>query len=200
MKLILASQNVGKQDELKALLKDLSIELIVPQDFDQPLHISETGGDYAENAFIKARAYAEVYGQWTLGDDTGLEVDALDGAPGLLSARLVGSDGGDIDRRRYLLGLLSEYPRPWRARFVSVVALVSPQGDVELRRGECLGEIIPEERGERAFGYDSIFMVEGTTKTMAELTMEEKNRLSHRAIAVQAIRPEVERLVEKDST
>jgi XTP/dITP diphosphohydrolase len=199
MKLILASQNVGKQDEFKALMKDLSIELIVPQDFDQPLHISETGGDYAENALIKARAYAEVYGQWTLGDDTGLEVDALDGAPGLHSARLAGPDGGDIDRRRHLLGLLSEYARPWRARFVSVVALVSPQGDYTLRRGECAGEIIPEERGELGFGYDSIFMVDGITKTMAELTMEEKNRLSHRAIAVQAIRPEIERLVEKDS-
>jgi XTP/dITP diphosphohydrolase len=191
MKLILASQNTGKQEELRALLKDLSIDLFVPQDFERSLYISETGRNYAENALIKARAYAEAFNLWTLGDDTGLEVDVLDDAPGLHSARLVGPGGSDIDRRQQLLIMLSEYPRPWQAKFVSVVALVSPRGDVELRRGECAGEIIPEARGELGFGYDSIFMVEGTTKTMAELTMEEKNRLSHRAIAVQAIIPEI---------
>jgi XTP/dITP diphosphohydrolase len=191
MKLILASQNEGKQEELRALLRDLSVELIVPQDLDRRLTISETGSSYAENALIKARAYAETFGLWSLGDDTGLEVDVLEGAPGLHSARLAGPDGSDIDRRRHLLVMLLEHPRPWQARFVSVVALISPQGEVEYRRGECAGEIIPEARGELGFGYDPIFMVEGTTKTMAELTMEEKNRLSHRAIAIQAIIPEI---------
>jgi XTP/dITP diphosphohydrolase len=95
--------------------------------------------------------------------------------------------------------LLSGHHRPWRARFISVVALVSPQGDVELRRGECLGEIIPEARGECGFGYDPIFMIDGTEKTMAELTMAEKNQLSHRAMAVQAILPVLQRLEQAEN-
>jgi XTP/dITP diphosphohydrolase len=189
MKLILASQNPGKQAELRALLGDLLIGLIGPQDFSGSLGVAETGADYAENAILKARAFAETFGHWTLGDDTGLEVEVLDGAPGLRSARLVGPGGSDTDRREHLLALLSAYPRPWRARFVSVVALVSPEGEIEMRRGECLGEIIPEARGEGGFGYDPIFLVNGMEKTMAELTMEEKNQVSHRARAVRAILP-----------
>jgi XTP/dITP diphosphohydrolase len=199
MKLILASQNPGKQDELRALLSNLPFELMGPETFDRVLEVKETGADYAENAILKARVFAEAFGHWTLGDDTGLEVDALDGAPGLHSARLIGPGSSDKDRRQHLLTLLSEHSRPWRARFVSVVALVSPQGDVELRRGECPGEIIPDERGEWGFGYDPIFLVNGAGKTMAELTMDEKNQLSHRALAVHAIIPEIMRLGKKDN-
>jgi XTP/dITP diphosphohydrolase len=189
MKLILASQNPGKQAELRALLEGLSIEVIGPQDLPHSLNVAETGSNYAENAILKARAFTQAFGYWTLGDDTGLEVEVLDGAPGLHSARLVGPGGRDADRREHLLALLSVYPRPWRARFVSVVALASPEGEVELRRGECQGEIIPEVRGEGGFGYDPIFLVNGIEKTMAELTMEEKNQVSHRARAVRAILP-----------
>jgi XTP/dITP diphosphohydrolase len=189
MKLILASQNPGKQAELRALLEELPIEVIGSQDISNSLDVAETGNDYAENAILKAQAFAQAFGHWTLGDDTGLEVAALDGAPGLHSARFVGPGGSDADRREHLLALLSAYPRPWRARFVSVVALASPEGEIELRRGECPGEIIPEARGEGGFGYDSIFLVNGMEKTMAELTMEEKNQVSHRARAVRAILP-----------
>jgi XTP/dITP diphosphohydrolase len=198
MRLILASQNPGKHAEMRALLKDLRLELLVPEDFDRQLEIQETGVDYAANALIKARAFAGAFGHWTLGDDTGLEVEALGGAPGIRSARILGAGSDDRGRRLHLLELLSEHPRPWRARFVSVVALVSPQGEVELRRGECPGEIIPQERGEQGFGYDPIFLVGETGKTMAELTMGEKNRLSHRALAVQAIIPVIALLADME--
>ncbi len=194
MKLILASQNRGKQAEMRALLAEIPLELLGPGDFDKQIEIEETGGNYAENAMLKVRAFAETFGYWTLGDDTGLEVDALGGAPGLHSARLVGPGGSDADRRQHLLGLLADHKRPWKARFVCVVALASPGGEVVVREGMCRGEIIPEERGQWGFGYDSIFLVEGTAMTMAELPMAQKNQLSHRARAVQAMLPELERL------
>jgi XTP/dITP diphosphohydrolase len=200
MKLILASQNSGKQAEMRALLGHLSIELLIPQDFNRLLNIAETGSSYAENALLKARAYVEAFGHWTLGDDTGLEVVALEGAPGLHSARFVGSGGTDEDRRRHLLGRLEAHARPWRARFVSVLALVSPQGEAMLRQGECLGEIVPHARGKWGFGYDPIFQVDGTEKTMAELAIDEKNRVSHRALAVKAIIPEIEQLLKNSDT
>lgn len=189
MKLILASQNRGKQAEMRALLVSLGLELLGPEDFDRALQIQETGGNYAENAILKARAFADAFGCWTLGDDTGLEVEALDGAPGLHSARLIGPGRSDADRRQHLISLLKAYPRPWRARFVSVVALASPEGEVDLKRGECPGEIIAEASGEWGFGYDPIFLVDGGDKTMAELPMEQKNLISHRAQALEAMLP-----------
>ncbi|TFH33693.1 MAG: RdgB/HAM1 family non-canonical purine NTP pyrophosphatase [Anaerolineales bacterium] len=189
MKLILASQNLGKQGEMRALLVGLPLELLVPGDFDHALEIQETGGDYAENATLKASAFAKTLGHWTLGDDSGLEVEALEGAPGLHSARLIGPGRSDADRRQHLLTLLTAHPRPWRARFVCVVALASPGGEIETSRGECRGEIIPEQRGEWGFGYDPIFLVEGGELTMAELPMEQKNRVSHRARAFRAMLP-----------
>jgi XTP/dITP diphosphohydrolase len=185
--LILASQNRGKQAEMEALLRELPLQLTWPQDLQQQLVVHETGEDYAANATLKAHAFATTFNHWALGDDTGLEVDALDGAPGLHSARLVGVGGNDADRRQRLLEMLADHQRPWKARFVCVVALASPDGEIYLQRGECLGEIIPDERGEAGFGYDSIFLVKGTDKTMAELTMEQKNQLSHRARAVTAL-------------
>ena len=187
--LILASQNRGKQAEMAALLRKLPVQLTWPQDLQQQLEVREIGEDYAANATLKARAYASAYHEWALGDDTGLEVDVLGGAPGLHSARLVGEGGSDADRRQRLLEMLTGHQRPWRARFVCVVALASPKSEVLLRRGECPGEIVPDARGEAGFGYDPIFLVEGTDKTMAELTMEQKNQLSHRARAVTAILP-----------
>ncbi len=187
--LLLGTRNPGKLRELHALLAGLPIALASPASLGIELEILEIGSSYAENARIKASAYARTSGIWSLADDTGLEVDALGGAPGLRSARLVGEAGDDLDRRRRLLELLASHPRPWRARFRCAVALSDPGGRVEVAEGACEGEILPEERGEAGFGYDPIFLVAHHGRTMAELSLEEKNHLSHRAQAVCNILP-----------
>jgi XTP/dITP diphosphohydrolase len=131
----------------------------------------------------------------SLGDDSGLEVEALDGAPGLYSARYVPrTDATDADRRAYLLQNLRGKPHPWRARFRAAVAIAVPKQEVECSEGECCGEIIAEERGSGGFGYDPIFLLDEAGHTMAELDMEEKNRLSHRARAIMNARPIFEKL------
>ncbi len=187
MDLLLASHNAGKLRELSALLVELELSLITPAELGLHLDVEESGQDYAENAGLKAGAYARESGIWTLADDTGLEVEALGGAPGLRSARLV--EGTDANRRSELLRLLSPHSPPWPARFRCCVALASPDGQVDLAHGACPGEIIRTARGAGGFGYDPIFLVHGTDKTMAELSLEEKNQLSHRARAVQAMLP-----------
>ena len=192
--IIISTTNPGKRQEMRELLREYKLEIV---DQDSLPEVDETGEDYAENAILKARAAALHYGMWALGDDTGLEVDALDGAPGLRSARLAGPKATDADRRANLLVLLGEHERPWYATFVSVVALVSPDGGVDMAEGRCRGEIIPHEQGEMGFGYDSIFLVEGENKTMAELTMDEKNRLSHRARAVRSLEPVLQKRLAK---
>jgi XTP/dITP diphosphohydrolase len=152
--------------------------------------VVEDGITYAENARKKGIAFARESGLLSLADDSGLEVAALDGRPGLHSARfspIVGAT--DADRRQHLLKQLRGHPRPWTAQFRCVVCLVSPAGDEFLVEGICPGEIIPQERGHNGFGYDPIFLLPELNHTMAELSMEEKNRLSHRARAVMAARP-----------
>lgn len=194
--LLLASGNPGKLVELKALLQSLSLDLRDPSHLDKPLSVQETGQDYAANAGLKAKAYAEASGLWTLADDSGLEVQALDGAPGVRSARMAGPDRSDEERRRILLGQLRGQPRPWVARFCCSVALANPAGQIDSASGECPGEIIPQERGSGGFGYDPIFLVVGTRRTMAELSLDEKNRLSHRARALKALLPALKQRLE----
>jgi XTP/dITP diphosphohydrolase len=187
--LLLASSNPGKQRELRTLLSSLPLDLRTPQEIDLHIHVEENGETYAENARLKARMYAQRSGMWTLADDSGLEVDALSGAPGMHSARIAGPARSDRDRRRLLLELLQPHPRPWTARFRCWVALVNPAGEVDIAEGICEGEIIPEERGTSGFGYDPIFLVQNSTQTMAELGLAEKNRVSHRARAIHALMP-----------
>ena len=187
--LLLATNNEGKIKELWALLEDLDLRLRTPRDMDLQVEVNEVGDDYALNAGLKARAFSKASGMWCLADDSGLEVDVLGGLPGLHSARLIGPDRSDRDRRQHLLLLLASHPRPWTARFRSVVALANPSGEIELAEGECLGEVIPEERGTMGFGYDAIFLLQGIGRTMAELDLETKNRLSHRARSIRAILP-----------
>lgn len=189
LKLLLGTHNPGKQSELRALLEYPNLEIVTIDDLGIELEIEEAGATYAENARLKAVSYAVESGLWSLSDDSGLEVDALDGAPGLKSARFAGEGKSDSDRRRRLLEILKDHPRPWEAQFRATVAIASPSGEVELAEGRCSGEIIPEERGVGGFGYDSIFLTHGTGKTMAELEMGEKNRISHRARAIEALRP-----------
>jgi len=188
--MLVATANQGKLREIRVLLQDTHIRLITPADLNLSLDIEEDGLTYAENAARKARAFSLATGMLALGDDSGLEVVILDSAPGIFSARYAPQAGAtDADRRVYLLQQLTPYPRPWDARFVCTVALASPDGAIHYAQGICSGEIIPKERGANGFGYDPIFLLPERGRTMAELTMEEKNQLSHRAQALLAIRP-----------
>ena len=184
-KLLIATNNKGKVKELQDLLKGTDFELVTPADINLNLEVEEDGTTYAENAAKKARAFAHASGLISLADDSGLEVDALDGAPGLYSARYHPKPGAnDADRRAYMIENLKDKPRPWTAHFHATIAIAPPDQDVYIVEGNCYGEIIPEERGSGGFGYDPIFLLPELNKTMAELEMEEKNRLSHRAKAV----------------
>jgi XTP/dITP diphosphohydrolase len=185
--LLIATNNKGKVKELQDLLKAMGIELITPAQINLDLDVIEDGSTYAENASKKAIAFAQSSGLVSLADDSGLEVDALDGAPGLYSARYGSTNGGklsDSERRAFLIQNLQSKPRPWSARFHATIAIAVPYGETHLAEGFCEGEIIPEERGTGGFGYDPIFLLSALGKTMAELSMKEKNRLSHRARAV----------------
>jgi len=184
--LLLATNNKGKVAEIKALLEGTGITLLTPVELGLALEIPEDGQTYAENASTKATAFSQASGMIALSDDSGLEVDALDGQPGVHSHRFCPiPDATDADRRKYLLEKLQSSPRPWRARFRATVAMAIPSGKVRLATGQCEGEIIPEEIGTNGFGYDPIFFIPELGHTMAELEMDEKNRLSHRARAVQ---------------
>ncbi len=189
--ILLASTNRGKLAEMQALF-DLyasgRFKLITPSNLNLTLDVLEDGVSYAENAAKKALAHSRQSGMLTLSDDSGLEVDVLEGRPGLHSARYAPHPGAsDADRRAILLKELSAHPRPWNARFHCTVAIALPDGRLYFQDGHCLGEIIPQERGSNGFGYDPIFQVADTRfscKTMAELSMGEKNKISHRALAV----------------
>ena len=186
-KLLIATNNRGKLIEFQELLKETNITLITPAQIGLDLDVVEDGHTYAENATKKAVAFAQASGLISLADDSGLEVDALDGAPGLYSARYGSTNGGklsDAERRKYLLSKLQDKPRPWTAHFHATIAIATPNNQLQITEGFCPGEIIPEERGTGGFGYDPIFLLTEFGKTMAELSMDEKNRLSHRARAV----------------
>jgi XTP/dITP diphosphohydrolase len=190
--LLIATNNKGKIKELHELLKDIEIELLTPSQIDLDLDVVEDGQTYAENATKKAIAFAQASGLVSLADDSGLEVDILGGAPGLYSARYGSTDGvklSDAERRAFLIKNLIDRPRPWSAHFHATIAVTIPNGETHLAEGFCAGEIIPEERGSGGFGYDPIFLLRELGKTMAELSMEEKNRLSHRARAVINAKP-----------
>lgn len=183
--ILLATTNKGKLRELRALMAGLPFELAAPDDIELNLDVPETGVTYAENATLKALAYLSASGLIVLADDTGLEVDALDGAPGLHSARFSALPGAtDADRRAKLLRELAKKPHPWLARFQCVVAVAAPGREIELFHGSVEGEIIPEERGEHGFGYDRLFWIPAAGKTMAELDLVGKNQFSHRAMAI----------------
>ncbi len=189
--LVLATGNRGKQRELQALLAPYGWRVLTPAQVGGLPPVDETGASYAENAVLKARAAARHTGLWALADDTGLEVDALGGAPGLHSARFGprGQAGTDAERRAYLLQQLRDRPRPWTARFRCVVALAGPQGVLWLADGTLEGEIVPTPRGAHGFGYDPLFFIPAVGRTLAELDLAAKNRVSHRAQAVQRLGP-----------
>ncbi len=201
MKLLIASTNRGKLREMRAVLTELSVDLVLPADLGLSLDVAETGQTYAENAALKARAYSQASGLLTLADDSGLEVEALGGAPGLHSARFSPLPGAsDADRRALLLKTLAPIPVPagmpgWPAHFRCTVAVAEPAGTLHFAEGRCDGFIITEERGHNGFGYDPIFYMPEHGATMAELPSEVKNRISHRARALQAALPVLEEIV-----
>lgn len=198
MKLLIATNNRGKLEEVRALLAGLPLQLLTPENIGVELHVPEDGTTYAENAMKKAIAFALRTELPSLADDSGLEVDALGGAPGLYSARYHPKLGAtDADRRLYLLENLRDKPRPWLARFRAAIAIAVPRGSVQVVEGVCPGEIISEDRGTGGFGYDPIFLIPELGRTMAELSMDEKNRLSHRARAIMKARPLLEAMLKK---
>ncbi|MBM3152673.1 MAG: RdgB/HAM1 family non-canonical purine NTP pyrophosphatase [Chloroflexi bacterium] len=193
--LLLATNNKGKIQELQSLLGTLPLRLATPAGIGLSLEVAEDGLTYAENAAKKAAAFCLASRLPALADDSGLEVEALGGRPGLHSNRFGPQPGSDTSRRRFLLEQLADKPRPWQARFRATVALAVPGMEVQLAAGECAGEIIPQERGTGGFGYDPLFLFTDLGRTMAELGMEEKNRLSHRARAVENAIPILVRIL-----
>ena len=187
-RLLIGSGNPGKQREYRELLAGLDLELVVPENIDPvPPEPEEDGKTFADNASHKARAYAAASRLRTVADDSGLEVDALRGAPGLRSRRFFGEEATPAERNAKLLALL-EGVEARGARFVCVVALASPDGHVELFDGEVRGEIALAPTGEHGFGYDPLFVIAGDGRTMAELPAADKHRISHRGLAVAKLR------------
>ncbi len=195
LSILLASTNAGKIREYRSLLSGLGYPLVTLTERGISKVVTETGSSYEENARIKATAYAELGHLITLADDSGLEVDALGGEPGVHSARFAGEDATDADRVRVLLARLDGIP--WEKRtacFKCVIALATAEGRLELCRGECQGRIAFEARGESGFGYDPIFYLPRIGKAMSELPLEVKNKISHRGRASQKVHEALKRL------
>jgi XTP/dITP diphosphohydrolase len=194
-KLLLATNNEAKVREYRDLLRDLAFELVTSAELGMINIVNEVGESLEENARLKATASAARSQLLALADDSGLEVDALGGEPGRLSARYAGEQASDRDRISHLLAKLEGVPWERRsARFRCVIAIATPDGKVEFCSGECLGIITFEPRGERGFGYDPIFYLPELGKTMAELTLEIKNRVSHRGQAARKVPQVLKRL------
>ena len=188
--LLVATRNRGKLKELRELLRVLPIVLRSLDDYPGVVEIAETGATFTENAFLKATGYATETHLLAIADDSGLEVDALGGAPGVFSARYAGQGAADAQRVTKLLAALSDIPTPQlTARFVCAVAIANPEGRIlHLSIGKCAGKISFEPRGSAGFGYDPIFIPNGYERTFAELPAEIKNQISHRAKALLSAR------------
>lgn len=191
---ILASRNRGKISEYRRMLEQAGFSVMGMDEagVDPGVELPEEGDTFEANALQKASALQKITGGWALGDDSGLEVDALGGAPGVFSARYSGSQerGPQRDRANYqkLLVELQDVPDERRtARFVCAIAMPGPRGELIASRGTCEGRIVRAPRGAGGFGYDPVFMAEGYDRTMAELSMDEKNRISHRGRALRAL-------------
>jgi len=182
--LLIATNNPGKIVEIRHLLAEFNLDFVTPDELGLQVVVEENGLSYAENASKKAMAFADASGLVAVADDSGLEVDALGGKPGLHSNRFGPQPGTDASRRHFLLEQLNSKPQPWKARFVATVAVTGPGRAIRISRGECNGEIIPVERGEGGFGYDPIFLFPELGETMSELSLQEKNLVSHRAKAI----------------
>ena len=185
MKVILASKNQHKLTELSAILSQLGFEIALESEYGLDIDVEETGPTFEENSFLKADAVMKASGLPVLADDSGLMVDALDGAPGVYSARY-GHKASDKERTAYLLENMKDVPEERRgAKFVCVITCLFPDGRKIVARGECPGVIARAPHGENGFGYDPVFYLPELGMTYAELPSEQKNAISHRARALQ---------------
>jgi len=188
MKIVLATGNAHKKIEIEDILKNRNVEISTMKDEGIFVDIVEDGLTFEENALIKARAVKANTEHAVMADDSGLEVECLNNTPGVRSARFAGEDATDSENNDKLLKLLKNVPEvDRRARFVCVVALIDKGGREYIFRGECEGIIANELAGEGGFGYDPLFFVESAGKTYAQLTSEEKNKISHRAMALKEV-------------
>ncbi|SJZ90948.1 XTP/dITP diphosphatase [Garciella nitratireducens] len=187
--LIIASSNQHKIDEMKAILSSLEFQIESMKEAGVDIEIEETGKTFEENALIKARAIADLTGKIVLADDSGLEVDALDNAPGVYSARYAGEHGNDRANNEKLLEELKDVPFENRkARFCCAIAMVFPEQREIVVRGECEGRIATKYIGNNGFGYDPLFIIPELGKTFAQLKQKEKNQISHRAKALEKLK------------
>lgn len=199
MRLILASNNKNKLREFKQLVEGMDIELLSQSEVGLQLDVEETGTTFEENAYLKAKAVTDVLGCAAVADDSGLVVDALNGEPGVYSARYgPGHDASDADRYNYLLNKLGD-EKNRRARFVCCICCTMPDGTVLRARGECEGEIMHGPKGSGGFGYDPVFKPNAVNCGMAELTADEKNAISHRGKALRAFAEELKRYYNGDN-
>ena len=190
MKIVLASNNAHKLEELRAILSQLGMDVVSQKEMGINIEPDEDGMTFEDNSYIKAKSIQEACGLPTIADDSGLMVDALDGAPGILSARFGGDRcKSDRDRLEYLVEQLQDVPDEARgAKFVSVITLLYPEGKKLVARGECPGTILRQAEGSNGFGYDPIFYVPERGCTFAQLSSEDKNAISHRARALAVLR------------
>lgn len=195
IRLLLATKNLGKVLELRGLLGLVgvlkNVEVLALSEMPRLEEPREEGNTFSENARIKALHYSKGYNTLCIADDSGLAVDALGGRPGVHSARYAGPNSTDQGNIAMLLEELKPHPRPWKAAFVCVAVCALPGRVIAEADGRIGGEIIPVPRGAGGFGYDPVFLVNGTAKTMAELSAEEKNRISHRGQAVRKLTAEL---------
>lgn len=195
MKMILASNNLKKLKELKAILSDMGVELLSQREAGCDFEVEETGTTFAENAYIKAKAVFDATGLTTAADDSGLMVEALNGEPGVYSARYApgGHDASDKEKYMYLLSKM-EGVENRRAKFVTNICCIFPNGEILRTEGECCGEILPYPHGEGGFGYDPVFKPDGFDTSMAVLGPEVKNQISHRANALKEFKKELRKI------
>ena len=195
MKLILASNNKKKLRELEEILSDMDVELLSQREAGCDFEVEETGTTFAENAYLKAKAVADATGLAAVADDSGLMVEALNGEPGVYSARYApgGHEASDKEKYEYLLSKLVNVEHR-AAKFVSSICCILPDGSIIRTEGECRGEILREPAGEGGFGYDPVFMPQGYDRSMAELGTEVKNRISHRANALREFKKKLREL------
>lgn len=192
-RLIIASNNAHKIGEIKNILKDLEYCILSLNEAGIDIDVEESGSTFEENSYIKAKAIFDLSGEAVLADDSGLEVYALNGAPGVYSARFAGEHGNDRKNNGRLLELLEDIPDEKRgARFASAIVMLTPDGDKFIGKGYVEGKIGYKEKGSNGFGYDPLFIVPELGKTFAELTPDEKNSISHRKRALEDLKKKLQ--------